>query len=117
MKKYLGFGLLIWVIMFAVASVFAAYKVGDKLWAEIILMAVNAVMAFVFARLAKPTSIAGALLLGLAWVVIGIVLDLIISRRFAPDLFKMWPYWVSYALVLLVPMLAVKKAATSAMPA
>ena len=108
-KNTLVFGAVIWVIMFAVASAFAGYKVGDQLWAQIIIMLATAAVAYLFARPAAPHSAASALLFGVIWAALGLVLDYIISRKFAPGLYSQWPYWVSYALIVLAPLLAIKK--------
>lgn len=110
-KKALGLGLLLWIIMFAVASAFVAFKFSNSLmtWAIII---VEAVVALLLAGWAKPATAGKALGYGLTWVVVGLILDYLITKHFAPGVFSTWGYWVAYLLVLIMPTFKVKKGVT-----
>ncbi|OGE82026.1 MAG: hypothetical protein A3B10_04000 [Candidatus Doudnabacteria bacterium RIFCSPLOWO2_01_FULL_44_21] len=107
-KKALGFGLLFWVILFAVASLFAGMK-WESTVMNIILAIIGGIISYVLAGFIKPTSSSQALSYGFAFVVVGLILDFIITTRFAPDIFGEWTLWFSYVLVLIAPTLRVKK--------
>jgi len=110
-KKGVGFGALLWVVVFIFVCIFVAYKVPtDVLWSHIVFVILTAVVVYILAGFVKPTSIKEALKYGITWAVVGIILDLLISRMFAPGMFASLYYWISYALVVLVPLLRVKKA-------
>lgn len=108
-KKTIGFGALLWAIMFALVSFFMAYKLYPAEGMDIIVAVIAGVLSFLLAGYAKPNSINNALALGLSWVVVGLILDALITTKFEPTLFGSWIYWLSALLVLLAPTLRVKK--------
>ena len=112
-KKSLGFGALIWAIMFVVISFLVAYKLvesgGGSTVMSVVLIIVSLVLAYLFAKNVSPKNMTEAMSYGLTFAVVGIVLDFIISQRFAPGMFNSVYYWISYVLMVFVPMLAVKK--------
>ncbi len=108
-KKAIGFGALVWAIMFIVVCILIAYKMPQNMLFTIITTVVTLVAVFFFAKNIAPKNFGEAILYGLVFAVVGIILDFIISQRFAPDIFNSVFYWISYLLVILVPMLAVKK--------
>lgn len=112
-KMAIGFGLLLWVIMFAIASVFVAFNMIARTWVGILLIIVSGVAVFVLAGKARPASTAVALAYGLSWVIVGVALDAIITRRFNPGIFNEWSIWVGNLVVLLVPLLRVGKGTTA----
>lgn len=103
-KKIIGFGLLLWVILFAFVSALAGFKVYGNIWGKMITIAVAAVLAFLFAKNIKPATVAKALGLGIIWVAVAAILDFFITIRFEPNLFKMRSLWVGYAVILLAPL-------------
>lgn len=113
-KRGIGFGLLLWVIMFVVASVFVAFNMQDATLLSVLMLVISAVAVFILAGYVMPKSFGQALSYGLLWAVVGIILDYLISVKFAPDMFSSAYYWISYLLVVLVPMLKVKKEAVQA---
>lgn len=108
-KKTIGFGALLWAIMFALVSFFMAYKLYPGEGMDIILAIIAGVLSFLLAGYAKPSNINNGLALGLSWVVVGLVLDALITTKFEPALFGNWIYWLSALLILLAPTLRVKK--------
>ncbi len=115
-KKGVWFALLLWIIMFVVASIFVAFGVSSGAWMSIIMLAIIAVLAFVFAGYVSPKTTGQAFSYGLLWAIVGIFLDYVISNKFVPDMFASTYYWVSYLLVVLVPFLAIKKTPAIANP-
>jgi len=108
-KKAIGFGVLIWIIMFVTASIFVAYGVQSGTVMSLVILLVTLLAAYFCARNLVPTRCGQALGYGLVFAVIGIVLDFVISSRFVGGMFSSMWYWVSYALVVLTPCIAVKK--------
>jgi hypothetical protein len=111
-KKALGFGALIWVIMFVVISVFVAYGAVSgnlSMTFGVAATVISLVVAYFAARNLAPKNYSFALGYGLIFAVVGIILDFLISQKFAPDIFSSVPYWLNYVLLVLVPILAVKK--------
>ncbi|MEK7512581.1 MAG: hypothetical protein AAB601_00080 [Patescibacteria group bacterium] len=107
-KKGIGYGALIWVIMFAVLSALMAFA-GAGVTLSIAAIVLGVILAFVFAGKVDLSSVGTALGYGVLWAVVGLVLDLIVTMQFAPDLFSDWLYWVGYVLLAATP--AVKKIA------
>jgi hypothetical protein len=114
-KKALGFGALIWIIMFVVISVFVGYgwvtsdESGWSMW-SILTLAVTVLVTYFIARKIAPASYGLALGYGVAFAVVGIILDYFISTRFAPNIFSSTSYWMSYIILALTPLSVVKKA-------
>jgi len=108
-KKAIGYGLLVWVIMFAVSCIPAAYKASESVWAIVLMFVAAIIVVYVVTGHVKPSSAGSALGYGLVWVIVGVILDYLISKQFAPNIFSLWSYWVCYLLVLMVPTLRVKK--------
>ncbi len=115
-KKGIGFGLLLWVIMFVIVSALIAFKIynsdepGVMSW---VVAVVGGFVSLILAGYLKPRSAGGALGYGLTFVVVGLILDLLITTRFNPGILGEAPIWVSYVLVFLAPLLRVKKAVAS----
>lgn len=110
-KKTIGLGLLLWVIMFAIASVFVAANWMDAGWASIVLLVITILITLALAGALKPVSAGSAFGSGVVWAVISLVLDYLITRRFDADIFSSWEIWVAYILIILLPMAKVRRVA------
>lgn len=102
-KKVFGFGLIIWLVMFAAASAFVGFESGASLWAQMAMIILSGILAFVFARYSNIQSAGQALGYGISWALIGLFLDLLITYQFTQDVFSSWQYWTTYALIVVVP--------------
>ena len=109
MKKTIGYGLFIWILMFVIVSIFVAFNLKDALWVKLATAVIGGVIAFVLAGKITLATYGSALSFGLVWAIIGLVLDYLVSRKFEPAIFSMWTYWLGYALVVLAPLLRVKR--------
>ena len=107
-KKAIRFGLLLWVIMFAIVSAMIGIKLYDsenpQLWVAIVIAVLGGVTAYILAGRLSLISAGQALGYGLAFAVVGIILDAVITMRFAPDIFKEWTLWFGYALIVIAPL-------------
>ncbi|MFA4871925.1 MAG: hypothetical protein WC610_02605 [Patescibacteria group bacterium] len=106
-KKAIGFGILIWLIMFAVVSALLGWY--GFLWLRIAVAVVGGIISFILAGYVKPKSAVSALSYGLIWVVAGIILDALITMRFNSAIFSSKTLWLGYFFILLAPLLRVKK--------
>lgn len=112
-KKAIGFGVLLWILMFVIVSAFIAFNIYQLKWMQIVTAIIAGVIAFLLAGSAKPNKVIIALGFGFCWVVIGVILDAVITMRFNAEIFNSWSLWLGYALILLVPLLRVKKGEVS----
>ncbi|MEI6581250.1 MAG: hypothetical protein WCO07_03730 [bacterium] len=108
-KKALGFGALVWAVMFIVVCILLAYKMPENMLFNVIVTVISLVAVYFCAKNIAPQSYMEAIKYGLVFAVVGIILDFLISRMFAPNIFSSVSYWVSYLLIVLVPLLVVKK--------
>lgn len=108
--KFIGFGILIWVVAYLVATLFVAYGAGDTLAAQITIILAVVVAAYVAATQVGEHSVFGMLRYSIGWVVIGLLLDALLTVPFTGwVIFAGWQLWTGYVLVALVPLLAAKQ--------
>lgn len=99
-KKAVGFGVLIWLIMFAFVS--ATLSFYEKYtWMNWVTIAVSGIVAYVLAGYLKLTSVKKALTYAGVWVVVGVALDALITMRFDPGIFRSGSLWTGYAIMVL----------------
>ncbi len=110
-KKAIGFGVLIWVIMFVVVFVFAVLNMPFNTTTDILMTIIVLLVVYILARYATPKTYGTALGYGLVFTAVGIIIDFLVNTIFASGMLGLNNiyYWISYALVALVPLLAVKK--------
>ena len=108
-KKAITFGAVIWVLMFVIVSIFIGFKIYNYFWIKLITAIIAGAISYFLAGQIKPNKAKTALSYGLAWVIIGIILDSIVTMRFNPAIFSSRALWLGYVLVLLAPLLQVKK--------
>ncbi len=108
--KAIIFGLLLWIIIFVFVSALVAYNFYELTWIQIIIAVVAGLISFILAGILKPASAGTALGFGVIFVIVGLVLDYFITKRFNAEIFSSWSLWLGYLLVLFAPLLKVKKA-------
>jgi hypothetical protein len=108
-KTGIGYGVAIWILMFVIVSVFIGFKAYDNSAAKVVTVIIAGVLSYLFARKAKPANAGKALSYGVVWAVAGLILDAIVTIRFNPAIFAAKSLWLGYLLVLLAPLLVVKK--------
>ena len=105
--KAIGFGVLIWVLMFAIVSaVLNTYQ--ETLWMKILIILVAGLIAWFLAKKVKPSSMGSALGYGFVWVVVGLILDYFVTMRFNTEIFQLWSLWAGYGLIFIAPFLRIK---------
>jgi hypothetical protein len=108
-KTAIGYGVAIWILLFVIVSVFIAFKAYDNSAAKVVTVIIAGVLSYLFARKVRPSNAGKALVYGILWVATGFILDAIITSRFNPAIFTAKSLWLGYLLVLLAPLLGVKK--------
>jgi len=109
-KKAVLFGILIWILMFAIVSAFIAFKIYyPYLWARIFLALISGTISFILAGYLKPKKASVALVYGIIFLAVGVILDALITIRFNPAIFGTRSLWLGYFLVLIAPLLRIKK--------
>lgn len=107
-KKLIWYGILIWLIMFAVVSAFLnAYN--QKTWVKVAIVIFGGIVALILAGKAEPSSATIALGYGLGWVIIGVILDTLVTMKYNPEIFQSKWLWAGYIVILLAPLLRIKK--------
>lgn len=100
-----GLGVALWLIMFTLVSILVGFGVAELAWMQVIAAVIAGVLAYFLALYAQPHTTGQAFGYGLLWVVVGLVLDLIVTARFNNQVFYAWQYWLGYAMVLIAPWL------------
>ncbi len=108
-KKGISLGALLWVLMFVIVSIFVGFKIYDSAYMKVITALIAGIISFVLVGYVKPDKVGLAFSYGILWVVIGLILDAIVTRLFNPQIFLSKGLWLGYALVLIAPLFRVKK--------
>ncbi|KKP88791.1 MAG: hypothetical protein UR93_C0008G0020 [Berkelbacteria bacterium GW2011_GWA2_35_9] len=100
-NRALLYGAVIWATMFIVASIVVGYGFGD--WTKYgIMWLFSIAFSWIIATRLKINDIKTAFYYGLIFVVLGVILDLLISVRFTGTaIFSSFDYWVGYGLTFL----------------
>ena len=106
----IGFGALIWILMFVIVSAFIGFKIYDYAWMGIVTAVIGGIISYILAGYVKPKSFGMALTCGASWLVVGVILDAIITMRFNSEIFMAWELWLGYGLVVIAPLFRIKKA-------
>lgn len=108
--KSLGFGAIIYGVAFIVASAFIGFGITSEnsLVQGVTMLAVSTA-AFLLAKNLNFADSNEMLKYSFSWVIVGLILDALITTRFTGwEFFYRLDIWLSYALILLVPLLALK---------
>ena len=108
-KKAISLGVFIWILMFVIVSVFVAFKIYDSVAIKILTPIISGIIAFILAGKIKPTKTSQAVLYGLIWAIVNIILDALITKQFNPEIFTFWSLWIGYVLIILATLLRWRK--------
>ncbi|MDD4995611.1 MAG: hypothetical protein PHW53_04075 [Patescibacteria group bacterium] len=97
-KKAIGYGLLMWVIMFAAVSLLMAIGLAEFAYLWIITALIAGAVGFLLAKYVKVKSIGLGLGYAAVWVIIGVILDAVVTRYFNPNILGDWTLWVGYGV-------------------
>lgn len=109
-KKLFGYGALIWVVAYIAAILLVVLRVGTTMRAGPLVGIVAAAMAAWAGTQLERTSIVKILFYSLGWVIVGLVLDLILTIPFTGwQFYFAWSYWASYVLIAVLPIFTSRK--------
>lgn len=109
-KKLFGYGVIIWGALYLIATLFVGYKMGNSIYQGISMIVAAAVLGFIFGKMLHIELVKDMIKYSVGWVLIGLILDLILTVPFTGSAIYFTPsYWVSYLLILTAPMFAAKK--------
>ncbi len=92
------------VIFLFISALIGADMDADASWVWVVNLLITIVGLYLATNYAKPSTRQDGLKYGVAWLVVFVVLDLILTAPFAGwDYFSDWKSYVPYALTLLVP--------------
>lgn len=111
-KKAIVSGGLLWVLMFVIVSAFIGFKIYEMVLTQLIIALIAGLISYILAGKLKPSKTGIALGYGLIFIATGLILDILVTMRFNSAIFSQWTLWLGYALVLLAPLLKVKKTQT-----
>lgn len=109
-KKAIMYGALGWVIMFAIVS--ALLDIYTQFaFVKVLVAVIAGVVAYILAGYLEIESYKTALIYGILWLIVGIVLDFLITVRFNSAIFTQWSLWLGYIFIVLAPLFRVKEVA------
>lgn len=109
LSKLLGYGAIIWAVAFIVASAFVGFKVTNQLIVQGITTLATVITTYFLASSLNVSEIKEIIKYAIAWVIVGLILDVIITTRYTGwSFFSRWDIWLSYILGFVVTLLAVK---------
>lgn len=104
--KAIGFGVIIWLIMFAGVSAFVGFGFTmTSIGWSLAVAALVGILSYLFAISSNAENSGQAIAYGAIWVAIGMILDYLISRQFNSGIFSSWTYWLGAVLILFAPWL------------
>jgi hypothetical protein len=107
--KMICYGVVIWVVAFMVACVLIAFKVTNPVLMQGITTIAVLATAFMLAKKVGASSKGEMLKYTFSWALTSLILDYLITTHFTGmQFFSNWYIWMAYALLVIVPLFAVK---------
>lgn len=104
-NKALGYGATIWSAMFVFGAILYGFNLFDSFLSKILFVSFAGILSYILTISTEPLSDGEAFGYGLSWILVGFVLDLIITVQFNTAIFSTWEYWFAYLFVLFAPFL------------
>jgi hypothetical protein len=77
-----------------------AFQMHQYQAAKIFILIISGVLAYVFTKRSEPKKMIMAVFVGAGFAAIGLLLDVIITSRFDPQIFSSTYLWLSYVFVI-----------------
>ena len=104
-SKAIGYGVFMWIIMAALVWLASYIGIMGYLLTQIVLVVLAFMFAYGFSLNILFTSGEQAFGYGIAFIIVGFILDLVFTTTLYPALFSMWAYWTAYLAILIAPMI------------
>lgn len=103
--KRIGWGILIWTILFVWVTVLLfALKTSVTIQLILTWLAVI-IVGWVASYYTSPKTTDEAIITGLLWVIIGLILDRLITYNFNSQIFADWKLLVGYFVLFMTPVI------------
>jgi peptidoglycan/LPS O-acetylase OafA/YrhL len=102
-KRAVSYGVVIWVILFIVASIFVGFGAEGNIIFGLIMIVLAFGLSYYLAGKVGVKNLKVGLQYGLVFAFVGLILDLIITARFTTAVFSQWHLWLGYVGIILAP--------------
>lgn len=101
----------IYVANFMFISALIGFQIDQTAtWVWIVNIIITIVGLWIATNMIKPASVKDGLMLGIGWIVIMLILDLVLTTRFTGmTYFSDWKSYIPYILTILIPVVNSKK--------
>lgn len=109
-KKLILYPAAIYAVVFLFISALIGFKIDAKAdWVMIATTLISVVGLYIASRAAKVDSLGKAAILGLSWVLVLFILDLVLTRQYVPNYFASWKSYLPYVLSFVMPLIFARK--------
>jgi len=109
-KKLLLYPVAVWVVIYLFICVLVGLKINANAnWVMVVTTLISLVGLFIASRAAKVDGIGKALVLGIAWVLVMVILDFILTKPFVAGYFGSWKTYFNYGITFLMPVIFARK--------
>jgi hypothetical protein len=102
-KRAVSYGVVIWVVLFVVASIFVGFRAGENIIFGLIMIVLAFGLSYYFGGKIGIKNLTIGLQYGLVFALVSLILDLIITARFTTTVFSQWHLWLGYIGIILAP--------------
>ena len=104
-QKLILYPAAIWAVIYLFICLLIGFKIDQTAnWVMVATTIISIVGLFIAARSAKAESLKKAIILGLVWALVMVVLDLVLTLPFAgAAYFRSWVTYLNYALIIIIP--------------
>lgn len=105
-KKLILYPAAVWVVVYLFICALIGFKINVQAdWVMIATTIISVVGLYIASRAADIKDIKKAIVLGLVWVIVMVVLDIILTAPFAYRYFDNWKTYFSYGLTFAIPII------------
>ena len=106
-KKLFVYPAAIYAVIFLFISVLVGAKINTHAsWVTVATLIISIIGLYIASRAAKVDSAKNAVILGLVWVAVMVVLDLVLTAPFTGyGYFAAWTTYLSYAITFVIPVI------------
>lgn len=108
-KKVVGYGVSIWILMFVIVYLLAILSVYSGVVVKGIVVLIAGGLAYYFATRMQPMDWGKGIGLAASWLVIGVVLDALITMRLDSNIFNSKALWAGYTLLVIGTLVGVMR--------
>ena len=104
--KVVGFGVLLWIILFIVIAALVGMHLHTYIWAQLLVTCFAGIVAYLLAGNNEISTTRQAIQIGVSWTILIALLDGFITKILNPAIFEQWSTLLTYLLVFAAPWIA-----------